>query len=188
MKKKYLLASILAITTFSQVVVATLAFATTSGPATYPISYPITYPNPTPTASPKPSMTPIPTATPSASPTATPSATPIPVSGFTVSGHVSYVYQVRLRMYYWKKPYYMYRYYTFTVPAIGVSIQARNNANGSITTVKTALLGNYSLRLPKNIYTVRAFDTKNTSFIPKSNLVVLNQNRSLSFFAFLRFW
>lgn len=94
-----------------------------------------------------------------------------PVSSYTISGKV------------------LYRYAGWFKPATSAAIEALNvrDRQKKFTTVADRL-GNYSLVVPSSEYKVRAFDSRDTIFLPVLRYVSATTSAGVNFQGVVRAW
>ena len=91
-----------------------------------------------------------------------------PIKQYQVKGQVNYFgYQILKGRFIYKR-----------LPAVNVTVEARNIKTGQLINVKTDSAGNFSFKLDENQYTIRIIDNKGTFFWPYSQSITVNKDIS----------
>lgn len=83
----------------------------------------------------------------------------------------------------------LYRYQGWYKPATSATIEAKDvyHPQKTYTTIVDRV-GNYSLKVPMSEYKVRAFDSRDTIFLPLVKYVTYSTSTNVNFTGILKFW
>lgn len=82
----------------------------------------------------------------------------------------------------------LYRYQGWYKPATSATIEAKDAFGSQKYTTIVDRLGNYSLKVPASEYKVRAFDKRDTIFLPLVKYVTYSTSANVNFTGMLKFW
>lgn len=82
----------------------------------------------------------------------------------------------------------LYRYQGWYKPATSATVEAKDVFGSQKYTTIVDRLGNYSLKVPDSGYRVRAFDSRDTIFLPLVKYVTYSTSANVNFTGMLKFW